>query len=140
MLDLGMCQRGLSHTGKLKPPSLHPSLPVCHPAPSLPVFPPAPSLPPLIPPNSMGVPAVCANSSLWALPVPVPVPLGLSMSLFCLEAASASFRSDKPSRASVRSIREFPPCALLRVASPLPPGCSSLLLPGAAHPSVLSLA
>ncbi|XP_017598018.1 PREDICTED: endophilin-A2 isoform X1 [Corvus brachyrhynchos] len=33
-----------------------------------------------------------------------PVPVGLSMSLFCLEAASASFRSDKPSRASVRSI------------------------------------
>ncbi|KAF2984967.1 hypothetical protein EK904_000351 [Melospiza melodia maxima] len=26
------------------------------------------------------------------------------MSLFCLEAASTSFRSDKPSRASVRSI------------------------------------
>ncbi|XP_066422371.1 endophilin-A2 isoform X1 [Molothrus aeneus] len=40
--------------------------------------------------------------------------------------ASASFRSDKPSRASVRSIREFPPSALL----PVCPSC--LLLPPAA--------
>ncbi|XP_010226661.1 PREDICTED: endophilin-A2 [Tinamus guttatus] len=51
-----------------------------------------------------GYPVSPNRSSLWGLPFPLSRSHRFKHVSFCLEAASSSFRSDKPSRASVRSI------------------------------------